>query len=165
MTSPTNTPVAETRDSALDVQPEHWPGSGHSTSGIGQVWLHVPTGAAGLTGIRSHHDGGPIASRCARLLEAVTAEPLPAGQADAGRTALDVETALRALGWAVITRADAAGRLRAAGYRLGVNRAAGHVLYADDAQEVGWRPDFTGYCLEAFAAPLGATDSEAVPAR
>ncbi|WP_249715120.1 hypothetical protein [Rhizomonospora bruguierae] len=46
-----------------------------------------------------------------------------------------METALRALGWHVISRADAASRLRAAGYRLGISRAAGHLLYDDEADD------------------------------
>lgn len=136
------------------ARPDTWPGVRHGTVGICQAWLHLPTGAAGLIGIRPHHDNGPIADCSTRLLESVTQPPLPIGQPYAGRTAADMDTALRELGWQVITRADAAARLRAAGYVLGTNRAAGHLLYADDADDTIWREDFTGYGLEAFAAPI-----------
>ncbi|WP_307961848.1 hypothetical protein [Salinispora arenicola] len=47
---------------------------------LGQVWLHLPTGAAGLIGIRPHHDNGPVPARGFRLLEATTPVPL-AGRA------------------------------------------------------------------------------------
>ena len=135
-------------------RPDTWPGVRHSTAGIAKAWLHLPTGAAGLIGVRPHHDLGPIADRSTRLLESATPSPLPVEHPCAGRTAVDVDAALRELGWRVITRAEAAARLRAAGYVLGTNRRAGHLLYADDADEIAWRPDFTGYCMEAFAAPI-----------
>ncbi|MEJ3743167.1 hypothetical protein WEI85_07760 [Actinomycetes bacterium KLBMP 9797] len=135
-------------------RPETWPGVRHSTAGIGQAWLHLPTGAAGLIGIRPHHDNGPIADRSTRLLESATPSPLPVGHPYAQRTAADVDAALHELGWQVITRAEAAARLRAAGYVLDTNRRAGHLLYADDADHTLWRKDFTGYGLEAFAAPI-----------
>ncbi len=56
-----------------------WPGDPHAAREIGHVWLHLPTGAAGLTGIRPHHDNGPVPARGFKLLEATTPEPLPAG--------------------------------------------------------------------------------------
>jgi hypothetical protein len=120
-----------------------------STTGIGKAWLHLPTGSAGLIGIRPHVDGGPIADRSTRLLDATTPVPLPAAHPLATRTVADVEEALRARGWQVITRADAARRLLRSGYRLGHNRAAGHLLYIDDADASIWRR--CRYCLEAFA--------------
>lgn len=150
-------------NAAPGARPADWPGEGHTTAGIGRAWLHLPTGAAGLIGVRPHHDHGPIADRSATLLEAVTPLPLPAGHPHAQRTAADVDGALRALGWQVISRADAATRLRAAGYHLGANRSAGHLLYADEADDTTWREDFTGHCLEAFAAPIAPQDTPCPP--
>ncbi|MBX7268960.1 hypothetical protein KIF24_24955 [Micromonospora sp. Llam7] len=141
-----------------------WPGDPHAAADLGQVWLHLPTGAAGLTGIRPHHDNGPVPARGFRLLEAITPEPLPAGHPFAERTTADVDAALRALGWHVISRADAAARLRAAGYRLGTRRAAGHMLYADDADDSIWRAHCSGYCMQAFAAPIRRSSGQP-PAR
>lgn len=141
-----------------------WPGDQLAAADLGEVWLHLPTGAAGLTGIRPHHDNGPVPARGFKLLEATTPEPLLAGHPSAQRTTADVETALRALGWNVISRADAGSRLRAAGYRLGIRRVAGHLLYADEADDTTWREHCSGYCVKAFAAPIHALPGEP-PAR
>ncbi|MFK3984506.1 hypothetical protein ACI2K4_29545 [Micromonospora sp. NPDC050397] len=89
-----------------------------------------------------------------RLLEATTPEPLPEGHPFAERTAEDVEAVLSGLGWHVISRAAAAAELHAAGYRLDIRRAAGHLLYADGADDSTWRTHSSGYCLKAFAAPI-----------
>ncbi|WP_239098604.1 hypothetical protein [Micromonospora qiuiae] len=129
-----------------------WPGDPLAVAVLG-VWLHLPTGAAGLIGIRPHHDNGPVPARGFRLLEATTPVPLPAGHPFARRTTAEVEAVLHAAGWRVISRADAATRLRAAGYRLGTRRAAGHLLYADDADDTTWREHCSGYCVKAFAVP------------
>ncbi|MGI5213895.1 hypothetical protein [Plantactinospora sp. CA-290183] len=130
-----------------------WPGDPLAAADLGEVWLHLPTGAAGLIVIRPHHDNGPVPARGFSLLEATTPVPLPAGHPFAQRTTAEVEVVLRAEGWCVISRADAATRLRAAGYRLGTRRAAGHLLYADDADDTTWREHCSGYCVKAFAAP------------
>ncbi|WP_028192572.1 hypothetical protein [Salinispora pacifica] len=131
-----------------------WPGDPLAAADLGEVWLHLPTGAAGLIGIRPHHDNGPVPARGFRLLEATTPVPLPAGHPFARRTTAEVEAVLYAEGWRVISRADAAARLRAAGYRLGTRRAAGHLLYADDADDTTWRQHCSGYCVKAFTAPI-----------
>ncbi|MFY1633729.1 hypothetical protein ACN27F_10685 [Solwaraspora sp. WMMB335] len=143
---------------------EGWPGDPLAAGNVGEVWLHLPTGAAGLIGIRPHHDKGPVVARGFRLLEATTPVPLPAGHGFAQRTTADVETVLRAVGWHVISRADAATRLRAAGFRLGTRRAAGHLFYADDIDDIAWRGHCSGYCVNAFAAPIHLSPSES-PAR
>ncbi|GIJ12200.1 hypothetical protein ACFFMR_14150 [Micromonospora andamanensis] len=119
-----------------------------STGGIGKAWLHLPTGSAGLIGIRPHTDGGPIADRSAPLLAADNLAAQPA-RPIGSRSTTDAEAALRAAGWHLVTRADAARRLLLAGYRLSRNRTAGHLLYADDADASIWRR--CGSCLEAFA--------------
>ncbi|WP_307969632.1 hypothetical protein [Salinispora arenicola] len=131
-----------------------WPGDPLAAADLGEVWLHLPTGAAGLIGIRPHHDNGPVPARGFRLLEATTPVPLPAGHRFARRTTAEVEAVLRAEGWRVISRADAATRLRAAGYRLGTRRAAGRLLYADDADDTTWGKHCSGYCVKAFTAPI-----------
>ncbi|WP_173071044.1 hypothetical protein [Phytohabitans houttuyneae] len=148
--------VARTDPTLVDLgdRPAAWPGRGFSTPGIGRAWLHLPTGSAGLVGVRAHHDHGPIADQSARLLD-----PMPRADGDpwSPRTAADVDAALDRWGWRVISRAEAATRLLAAGYQLGTNRSAGHLLYADDLDDTTWRPRDAGHGLEAFAAPTEPT--------
>ncbi|MFI7026273.1 hypothetical protein ACIBMZ_26515 [Micromonospora sp. NPDC049900] len=122
-----------------------------SIGGIGKAWLHLPTGSAGLIGIRYHTDGGLIADRSAALLAADNRAAHPA-QPIGSRPTTDAEAALRAAGWHLVTRAGAARRLLLDGYRLSRNRTAGHLLYADDADASIWRR--CGSCLEAFAITI-----------
>jgi hypothetical protein len=102
-----------------------------------QVWLHLTTGAAGTSEIWDHA-GGPAAGKGIRLLEPDRPEPFDGGPWSA-HTLADVEAALARHGARVITRGEAARRLTAAGYRLSLNRSFGHVLYADEADDITWR--------------------------
>jgi hypothetical protein len=116
-----------------------------------QVWLHCTTGAAGINEIWNHA-GGPAAgkgARLGRLLEPDRPEPFDGG-AWSAHTLADVEAALARHGARIITRAEAARRLIAAGYRLSSNRAYGHALYEDQADDVTWY-NLTRYARLAFA--------------
>jgi hypothetical protein len=113
-----------------------------------RVWLHCTTGAAGINEIWDHA-GGPAAGKGIRLLEPDRPSPFDDGPWSAHTTA-DVEAALARHGARIITRAEAARRLTAAGYRLSSNHACGHALYEDEADDVTWY-NFTRYERLAFA--------------
>jgi len=103
-----------------------------------KVWLHQTTGTAGFHRMWNHA-GGPAAgaARDGRLLDPDRPSPHDGGPWSQ-HTIADVEVALLLRGMRVVTRAQAAQALRAAGYRLGVDRAYGHALYADQADDTTW---------------------------
>jgi len=141
-------------------------GAGARHPNVGRLWLHRPTGTAGLSGVQAHHDGGPITGWGERLLDPLTPVPLPDGSPeDAGRTEEQLRTAAAERGWRPVTRAQAAALLRAEGYRLRTERSFGHVLYADQADAVSWHDHpSTRHDRECFAARDGLEQGTPTPA-
>lgn len=107
------------------------------TPEVVRVWLHQTTGSAGYSTMWNHAGGPAAGANSTRLLDPDRPSPHDGG-AWSAHTVADVEAALLARGLRIVTRAEAASALRAAGYTLGTNRGFGHVLYADKADATTW---------------------------
>ncbi|MDX3075906.1 hypothetical protein [Streptomyces sp. MI02-7b] len=78
---------------------------------IVHVWLHRPTGAAGVSHIRRLPQGWPTAAHGERLMEATHSLPYRREDPWSPRTPSDIEEVLQAFGWRTISRAAAARTL------------------------------------------------------
>ncbi|MEU8481508.1 hypothetical protein [Streptomyces hygroscopicus] len=108
------------------------------------IWLHLPTGTAGVSEIWRLPGGAPTAGHGIRFLEPT--HPVPHHPRDpwSARTTAQVEAVLSDFGWRTVARAKAARALRGA-FRL----ADRHILRANEPHDVIWQ--YSEFDAVAFA--------------